>query len=202
MRVAGRAAHSGTPDRGLNAIYQAGRLLPLLAAHHAALASRAHPLVGPPSLTVTRAHAGLADNMVPDACDLLLDCRLVPGETEATALAELRLLLAAAEAEHSIATRILGLRPTTGGAAETSAAHPIVQAAIAAGCRHGVADPRPCGFQGACDFVHFRALGAEGVVLGPGDLAIAHQPDEFVPRAELEAAVLIYRDIALAMLAT
>jgi acetylornithine deacetylase/succinyl-diaminopimelate desuccinylase len=58
----------------------------------------------------------------------------------------------------------------------------------------------PAGFQGACDFVHFRGAGAEGVVLGPGDLAVAHKPDEFVPRAELEAAVRIYRDIARAML--
>ena len=41
--------------------------------------------------------------------------------------------------------------------------------------------------------------GATGIVLGPGDLAVAHKPDEFVPIAELEAAA-IYRDLALAML--
>jgi len=76
-----------------------------------------------------------------------------------------------------------------------------VLAAIAAGRRHGVVDPSPIGFQGACDFVHFREAGAQGVVLGPGDLAVAHKPDEFVPRAELEAAALIYRDIAATMLA-
>jgi succinyl-diaminopimelate desuccinylase len=201
VRVGGRTAHSGTPDLGINAIFEAGRLLPRLAAYHRGLDARAHKLVGQPSLTVTRASAGIADNIVPDSCDLLLDRRLVPGETEAGALAEITALLAAACAEDGIASEILRLQPTTGGAAETRADHPIVLAALAAGRRHGIAEPQPIGFQGACDFVHFRDIGAEGVVLGPGDLAVAHKPDEFVPRAELEAAALIYRDIALAMLA-
>ena len=200
VRVAGKTAHSGTPELGINAIFQAGRLLPRLAAYHASLATRAHPLVGQPSLTVTRANAGLADNIVPDACELLLDRRLVPGETEAAALTEIATLLEAARAD-GIVAEILACKPTTGGAAEIAPDHPIVQAALTAGRRHGVADPRPFGFQGACDFVHFRDIGAEGVVLGPGDLAVAHKPEEWVGRDELEACVLIYRDIALAMLA-
>lgn len=199
VRVGGRTAHSGTPDLGINAIFQAGRLLPRIAVHHATLASQAHPLVGSPTLTVTRAQAGRADNVVPDACDLLLDRRLVPGESEADAVAAIEAMLAEARRE-GILAEIVELRPTTGGAAETALSHPIVQAAIAAASRHGVTDPTPIGFGGACDFVHFREGGAEGLVLGPGDLAVAHKPNEFVPRRELEAAALIYRDVAAAML--
>lgn len=199
VRVAGRTAHSGTPELGINAIFQAGKLLPRIEAMHATLATKRHPLVGQPSLTVTRAMAGKADNVVPDACDLLLDRRLVPGEREADAVAAIDVMLKAAQADGIEAT-IVELRPTTGGAAETATSHPAVQAAIAAARRHGVPDPTPIGFGGACDFVHFREAGAEGLVLGPGDLAVAHKPDEFVPRAELEAAALIYRDIAAALL--
>ena len=199
VRVAGKTAHSGTPELGINAIFQAGRLLPRLAAYHASLATRAHPLVGQPSLTVTRANAGLADNIVPDACELLLDRRLVPGETEAGALTEIASLLEAARAD-GIVAEILGR--THNRRSRRNCTRPsIVQAALTAGRRHGTADPRPFGFQGACDFVHFRDIGAEGVVLGPGDLAVAHKPEEWVSRDELEACALIYRDIALAMLA-
>lgn len=195
VRVQGRTAHSGTPDLGVNAIFQAGRLLPRVEALHAALKTRRHALVGSPSLTVTRASAGVADNIVPDACDLLLDRRLVPGESAQDALAEIQALLG-----DGIDAEIVELRPTTGGPAETAPDHPVVQAAMAAARAHGVADPTPIGFQGACDFVHFRTLGAEGVVLGPGDLRVAHKPEEFVPEAELHQAVRVYRDIALAML--
>jgi acetylornithine deacetylase/succinyl-diaminopimelate desuccinylase family protein len=197
--VRGQTAHSGTPDLGLNAIYQAGRLLPRISALHTRLRGTTHPLVGAPSLTVTRAEAGIADNIVPDRCVLLLDRRLVPGETEEDALAVIAAMLAEAGAE-GIDAAIETLVPTTGGPAETKPDHPIVAAALAAASRHGVVDPTPMGFQGACDFVHFRTIGAEGVVLGPGDLAVAHKPDEFVPRAALEAAVHIYADIARAML--
>lgn len=48
--------------------------------------------------------------------------------------------------------------------------------------------------------MHFRGLGADGVVMGPGALSVAHKPDEFVPKDELVAASLIYRDLALALL--
>ena len=78
----------------------------------------------------------------------------------------------------------------------------FVADALAAALRHGVADARPLGFEGACDFVQFRAAGAMGVVLGPGDLAVAHKPDEFVPHDEFAASALICRDIAQRMLAS
>ncbi|MCC7428544.1 MAG: M20 family metallopeptidase [Alphaproteobacteria bacterium] len=201
VRVKGRMAHSANPDLGLNAIGQAAILVPrLLAFHRDVLAARAHPLVGGASLTITRAQAGIADNIVPDACTLLLDRRLIPGEAEADAIAEIERLLATAKAETGVEAEITSYRPTTGGAAETAADHPLVQAALAASRAAGVADPGPMGFSAACDFVHFRSLGAQGAVLGPGDIAVAHKPDEFVPRAELIAAASIYRDMAMAVL--
>ena len=36
-----------------------------------------------------------------------------------------------------------------------------------------------------------KALGADAVVLGPGNIRVAHQTGEFVPIAELEACVSI-----------
>jgi acetylornithine deacetylase/succinyl-diaminopimelate desuccinylase-like protein len=67
--------------------------------------------------------------------------------------------------------------------------------------RHNKAETPLGGFQGGCDLVHFRALGAQGVVIGPGSLSVAHKPDEFVPADELARAALIYQDLARDMLA-
>ncbi len=202
VRIHGVSAHSGTPDLGDNAIYRLGQLVSLVERHHReAVRLRTHPLVGAASLTVTRANAGVADNVVPDRCDLMLDRRMVPGEDEAAVKAEIEALLDEARRGFGLRCEIVEWKPTTGGATETAADHPIVAASLAAGRRHGVADPGPGGFQGGCDLVHFRTLGAQGAVIGPGDLAVAHKPDEFVPVDEFVAASLIYRDVARDMLA-
>ena len=95
---------------------------------------------------------------------------------------------------------IVEFRPTTGGATETDSAHPVVEAAQAACSHHNGAATPLSGFEGGCDLVHFRSVGAQGVVIGPGALAVAHQPDEFVPIDELVRAASIYQDIAARML--
>lgn len=201
VRVKGVAAHSGTPDLGVNAIYQAGQLLGLVAqSHRDQVCCRHHALVGNASLTVTRIHGGHADNVVPDSCELLLDRRMVPGEDEERVKAEIQTLLDSARREFGVDAEITGWQPTTGGATETGGSEAIVQAGLAACRRHGQPEAGPFGFQGGCDLVHFRALGAKGVVIGPGALAVAHKPDEFVPLEEFIAAAYIYLDIARAML--
>jgi succinyl-diaminopimelate desuccinylase len=200
VRVHGRTAHSGTPDLGINAILKSASLLRLVAEEHERIKAGKHPLVGSPSLTITRASAGSADNVLPDACDLLLDRRMVPGEDEESVKAQLAAILQRASEEAGTLMEIAEFRPTTGGATETPPGHPIVTACQEA-CRHhhGYATPLS-GFQGGCDLVHFRGAGAQGVILGPGSLKVAHRPDEYVPIAELTMAAAIYRDVALSML--
>jgi acetylornithine deacetylase/succinyl-diaminopimelate desuccinylase family protein len=201
VRVHGVAAHSGTPHLGENAIYRAGELLGLIAEHHdKVVRHRTHPLVGAASLTVTRIHGGHADNVVPAACDLLLDRRMVPGEKDEAVRQEFADLLRLASERFGLRAEIIDYKATTGGATETAIDRPIVQASLAASRAHGVAKPGPYGFQGGCDLVHFCSVGAEGTVIGPGDLAVAHKPDEFVPVDEFVTSSLIYRDVALAML--
>lgn len=201
VRVHGVTAHSGTPHLGENAIYRAGQLLGLVEHHHTSVVQcRRHALVGPASLTVTRINGGHADNVVPGACDLLLDRRMVPGENEDAVKREIADLLALAKDRFGVRAEVIEYRPTTGGATETAFEEPIVQASLAASRTHGKGEPGPFGFQGGCDLVHFRSLGSQGTVIGPGSLAVAHKPDEFVPTDEFVAASLIYRDVAREML--
>jgi acetylornithine deacetylase/succinyl-diaminopimelate desuccinylase len=201
VRVHGVSAHSGTPHLGENAIYRAGELLGLVAEHHdKVVRHRTHPLVGAASLTVTRINGGHADNVLPGACDLLLDRRMVPGEDEEAVKREIEELLVAARERVGLRAEVVDYKATTGGATETASDSSIVQASLAASRANGVTKPGPFGFQGACDLVHFTGVGAQGTVIGPGDLAVAHKPDEFVPVDEFVTASLIYRDVARAML--
>ncbi|MCC6889221.1 MAG: M20 family metallopeptidase [Hyphomicrobiales bacterium] len=200
VRVHGVPAHSASPDRGDNALYRAARLLLMIEDEHRALSGVSHPLLGSPSLTVTRMAGGHADNVVPESCDLLLDRRMIPGESEHRVQARFEALLREAKSRHGVEAEIVDYRPTTGGATETDASEPVVRCALAAAQRHGVQDLAVHGLQGACDLVHFRSIGAQGIVLGPGTLDVAHKPDEYVPEDELIASSLIYRDTVLALM--
>jgi acetylornithine deacetylase/succinyl-diaminopimelate desuccinylase family protein len=201
VRVHGVTAHSGTPHLGENAIYRAGELLGLIAEHHdKVVRHRSHPLVGNASITVTRINGGHADNVLPGSCDLLLDRRMVPGESEEAVKRELADLLLLGRERFGLRAEIVDYKATTGGATDTPVDSPIAQASLAASRARGVAKPGPFGFQGGCDLVHFAGIGAQGTVIGPGDLAVAHKPDEFVPADEFITASLIYRDVAKAMM--
>lgn len=201
VRVHGVTAHSGTPELGENAIFRAAQLLGLVEeTHEHSVRCRCHPLVGNASLTVTRISGGHADNVLPGACELLLDRRMVPGEDEDAVKQEIQDLLQLAHDKFGVRSEIITFKPTTGGATETDSEDPIVLAGVEACAAQGNPEPGPFGFQGGCDLVHFRSLGTKGIIIGPGSLAVAHKPDEFIPIDEFIAGSKIYCDVALKML--
>ena len=199
IRTNGKAAHSGRPELGVNAILAAGHLMTLFDERDRELRTQTHPLVGHASLSVTRIVGGIADNVVPDACEMVLDRRLLPGETLDAALDELHALLTRAKREHGVQAELAAVR-TAAGPTETAVDDPLVRAAVAISRGHGVTFPQPGGLTGGCDLVHYRDAGAVGIVLGPGSLDVAHQPDEYVPTDDLVRAAMIYSDIAVAMM--
>ena len=199
IRAKGKAAHSGRPELGVNAILAASRLMSLFDARDRELRAQTHPLVGHASLSVTRIAGGIGDNVIPENCEIVLDRRLLPGETLDAALDDLHALLTRAKRDHGVEAEIAAIR-TRAGSAETALDDPLVTNAVAISRAHGVTFPQPGGLTGGCDLVHFHDVGAVGIVLGPGSLDVAHQPDEYVPKDDLARAALIYRDIAVAMM--
>jgi succinyl-diaminopimelate desuccinylase len=199
IHAKGKAAHSGRPELGVNAILAASHLTSIFDERDRELRVQTHPLVGHASLTVTRIAGGIADNVVPDDCEIVLDRRLLPGETLDAALDDLHALLARAKRDHGVEAEIATIR-TMAGPTETAVDDPLVRDAVAISRAHGVTFPQPGGLTGGCDLVHFHDAGAVGIVLGPGSLDVAHQPDEYVPKDDLARAALIYRDIAVGMM--
>ena len=199
IRAKGKAAHSGRPELGVNAILAAGHLTSLFDARDRELRAQNHPLVGHASLTVTRIAGGIADNVVPDNCEMVLDRRLLPGETLDAALDDLHALLTRAKRDHGVEAEVAAIR-TMAASTETAVDDPLVGAAVAISRAHGVTFPQPGGLMASCDLVHFHDVGAVGIVLGPGSLDVAHQPDEYVPKDDLARAALIYHDTAVAMM--
>jgi len=89
----GRMAHGGKPWAGINAIEHMARVIAALPRLRRGLEDRAHPLVGRPSITLGTIAGGTVPNMVASDCRMVLDRRVIPGESSATALADIQAVL-------------------------------------------------------------------------------------------------------------
>jgi len=204
----GRAAHGGTPERGVNAIDSAARFVTLCRERlQGPFAARRHPLLGPPTLNFGTIHGGDQPSTVAASCVLTLDRRSVPGETFETIRGELLVLLA--EVEREMPGLATSLRRVDGGMATlehralvTAEDHPLARAAFAARrfVLGGDGGETPIAFPAWTDGALLAAFGGvPTIVLGPGDLADAHSPRESIAVAEIDAAARIYSALALVL---
>jgi acetylornithine deacetylase/succinyl-diaminopimelate desuccinylase family protein len=200
--VRGRSAHSSTPRLGVNAIFKMRKVLATLETYCEGLDARTHPLIGPPSGAVTLITGGHKESAVPDRCEIVLDRRMVPGERQEEVVADIETLLTRLRAEDpALQVAIEGYLPTSGPPSETPRDARLVGLAVEA---VGEVTGTPGEVYGAgfgCDMTHFRGLGAEAVILGPGDIDRAHRADEYIELAELEAGRQVYAALLRRLLA-
>ncbi|MGH9729556.1 MAG: ArgE/DapE family deacylase, partial [Candidatus Acidiferrales bacterium] len=181
----GRAAHGSLPAEGRDAIRMMGRVLAALDELEEKLAARtAHARLGNASLHASLIEGGQELSSYPAECRLQLERRMLPGETERSAEAELREMLAAIEkqdAEFRATLRGgLGARP----AYEIREDSPLVKRASAAIARVCGA----CELSGMAawtDTALLDAAGIPGVVFGPSGRGL-HGAEEYV---ELDSVV-------------
>ena len=196
--VDGIGCHSAAPNQGINAVYQSVPVIERLEQLASELGERAEGLCGSPSLAVTRILAGTSDNMVPDRCEILVDRRLIPGESEDTALQEIESALEELRHAHpSLKVRIDRQIETTGGASQTDHKEPIVQLASQAVFDILGRQSELGGLPVACDMTHLVQAGIPTIILGPGDIATAHTRNEHVKIEEVADAARIYALTAL-----
>src|SRR5207237_10405672 len=139
-------------------------LIQLFAEEDARLRKIYHPLCGKASLTVTRIEGGVADDVVPASCELVIDRRTLPGEERDQVEHEVRSIMERASREFGVVADIMSFS-STAGACETPVTDPIVTSAVEVCELHRVPRSGPLGFMGGCDLVHFAAAGSRGIVL-------------------------------------
>jgi succinyl-diaminopimelate desuccinylase len=200
LQAHGRAAHTSTPERGENAIYTMLALIDGLRHElEPVLARRTHPLLSPPTLTVSRIWGGVAVNVVPDSCTVEIDRRLNPGERVEDALREIDEALARVAARHQPPLRYTRHEPfVIDYALETPPDAAVVRAALEA-CTEVLQQPvEPRGVPYGTDASKLWAIGGvPSIVLGPGDIAQAHAAGEYVELRQVVLATEIYARIAL-----
>jgi succinyl-diaminopimelate desuccinylase len=186
----GTAAHGSQPHRGVNAITSMARLLLRLPE---VLPDRDHPLVGRPTVNAALIVGGSAPNVVPDRCEVDIDRRIVPGETDPEDVrAPFLRLIAAVRHEHPEVDIDVVLREWT-DAAEASPDTDIARIAVAAVEAATGARPGLVGFTGITDArFYINQARIPTIVCGPGSLTVAHTADESVAVDELVAAAQAY----------
>jgi succinyl-diaminopimelate desuccinylase len=180
LKTRGKSAHGARPELGKNAIHSMARVVNLLETTYAAqLRSRAHPLLGHGTINVGFIQGGTQPNIVPDTCEIKIDRRTLPGETESSVRREIRSLL---QSNH--------LRAVIGNAKlapclplETDPKLPLVSRFL------GSIGQKNCiGVDYFCDASVLSHSGIPSIVFGPGDIAQAHTSEEWISIKSLETA--------------
>jgi len=99
--VRGRQGHAAMPERGVDALAAANRILTALYASREALKAHTSKTQGitHPTLNVGLIEGGINTNVVPDRVTFRIDRRIIPEESPAAAEAELRGLIESAAAD-------------------------------------------------------------------------------------------------------
>jgi acetylornithine deacetylase len=187
--VRGREGHSAYPALGASAIFRAARLLSKIETIAEEIKPETHPAFDPPftTLNVGLIHGGTAKNVIPGECRFTLEWRPIPGQAPDRVLDLLRLALAEVKLDQGFDCEVTASRADSGfEAPDDSRLVKILEKLT--GKRAGTV---AFGTEAA----QMMALGAEAVVMGPGDIRTAHQTNEFVPIDELERCVSILKHV-------
>ena len=191
VHVHGFEVHSSLADQGVSAIMEGARMIEWANAVNAENSSAERSAVAElfdpswTSLHVGMISGGTAHNIMAKDCVFGLDIRLVPDEDGAVwkdkvfeKAREIEAGMQAIRPEASVEMTpffdVPGLKPEDNGAAER-----LVRSITGDNGTHVVSYGTEAG--------HFQNGGYSAVVCGPGDIAQAHQPDEFILVEQFEA---------------
>jgi acetylornithine deacetylase/succinyl-diaminopimelate desuccinylase family protein len=197
IETRGKAAHAGAPEKGDNAI---ARMLRVLAALERTLGAR---LPGrrdgamASTINLGMISGGHNTNVVPSACRVEIDRRLLPDETVEAAYQEIAAIVAAS-GEPPAMVALERLRGTNGFRAPSDGA--LVQGFAAAIQAETGKPPRFLNATGVSDGRYFADDGIEIVNFGPGAGEQGHAANESVPIDQMVQAALIQRDLVVRLL--
>lgn len=190
VELRGKAAHGSRYDVGIDAITHAGLLLAELdRLEHIRQAGPTHPLLGRGSLHASKIEGGVGMSTYPERCSLAIERRTIPGESVAKATREIT----------DACARVKSDRPEFDARVTLSTAQlpsdvpvdaPVVRRLVGAVEREGI----PVSIEGLSAWTDAALLNEAGiptVCFGPGDIALAHAAEEFVPVDDIERATRV-----------
>lgn len=204
VRVRGLPGHSSEPAKGVNAIHAAGEAIAYVAAEARRLAKEGPFEAGfdPPHTTihVGTIQGGTILNIIPERCEFIMEWRNIPGDDAPRHVERLREYVAA-----NIEPAMHAVNRNTGFEFEVMSTMPglsldpnheltaIVKQLTGSNSTGKVS----YGTEGG----YYQNTGIPTIICGPGHIAQAHQPDEWIAQDQLDACDAFIRRLADRLLA-
>jgi acetylornithine deacetylase len=202
--VTGVETHASLPEKGVNAVTNAARLIAFLAGLEEELMGRCEGPDGesndfdPPygTLNIGRVNGGVAQNIVPRECVFDWETRLLPWAdpdeiprrfqeyVDVEVLPRMRKASQLANIDTETICDVPGLHPEPDSPAETLCVRLL---------GNNATDSVPFGSEAGL----FQGAGLSTVICGPGEIAQAHRPDEFIETSQIEACEQFMRRLGV-----
>jgi succinyl-diaminopimelate desuccinylase len=183
----GVTAHGSMPERGVNAIYKAARVVSKL--ENFEFSCQSHPILGKPTLNVGTISGGLNVNSVPDEARIGIDIRTIPPQNH--------------EDLFKVLSQYMGdeaelFKTSDAGPVWTDPEDPWIREVYEIMTSILQERPEPRGVTYFTDASVLTSIlgNPPTLILGPGEAAMAHQTDEYCEIYRIDQAVEAYQKIA------
>jgi len=181
----GQSGHASDPSCGNSALDGMHQFMTALYAYRDRLQQQYHDpafTIPTPTMNLGHIHGGDNSNRICGACLLLIDIRYLPSMTFASLKADIEELAAEVAAARGleVETRMIGEGAPAMNTDEASEIARYLTAATgkkAGSVAFGTEAP------------YYNSMHTETIVMGPGSIKQAHQPDEFLPLAQIEPTI-------------
>lgn len=189
IRVHGRSGHASDPASGASALEGMNRVMTALLGWRDELQRRHRDeafRVQVPTMNLGHVHGGESPNKICAECELHVDLRILPLMRAEEVRGEMREVVASAlkdsDLRFELAPLFDGVPPLdTDPRARIVHLAEVLSGQVAGSVAFGTEGP------------YLQQMGMDTIVLGAGDIARAHQPNEFVPMDQFEPMVKILR---------
>ncbi|WP_064435231.1 acetylornithine deacetylase [Pseudoalteromonas neustonica] len=191
IRVVGRSGHSSDPERGLNAIEVMHKVIAKLLVLKEELKNKyavEHFIIPYPTLNLGHIHGGDNANRICGCCEMHIDMRPLPG----LSVQELQMMLLKMAAEinnqYPDSVSVVDMHePIPAFTGSTDSA--LVKLA------EKISGEKAVAVNYCTEAPFIQQLGCETIVMGPGSINQAHQPDEFLAMEKIKPSQTIISEM-------
>ena len=188
----GQSGHASDPGLGNNALDGMYQFMTALYAYRDKIQQQYNDpafTIPTPTMNLGHIHGGDNSNRICGACTLLIDIRFLPAMSFETLHTDLEQLAfeVADKRGLDVATQIFGLRPARDGhfrgQRNRAVPDPHHRQEKTGSVAFGTEAP------------YYNSMQTETIVIGPGSINQAHQPDEFLPLAHIDPTIKMLEDL-------